>query len=438
MSLHAAVIGGGISGIASAYRLAQMGHRVTLLEIGDALGGLGGTFVSGGLHLERFYHCLLPGDRALLELLDSIGLGDAVEWRRTGMGFMHRGRVYPLNTALDLLRFRPLSLFDRLRMGWMGLRARSAKLEHGLDGLPVADWLRKTVGERALETVWKPMLEAKIGDSYTTLPALWLRSRLHREKNTQAEVKGFVLGGYRRIVRELEHALNERNVEVRLRTAVDAIELDGDRMALRFATGVVESFDAVVAAAPLVEFHRMARKLPLEGRLSSPKLDYQGVISGVFLLTKPLTPYYWMPIVASGATCQGVIEMSNLVPPERSKGLYVTYLVNYAHRGSELYRKDERELLDLYRKDLETLFPDPQRSIVDQALFRAPYVEPIWPLRYRERMPAASVLPGKLYLATTAQVYPRVNSWNSCCEVVDEMAAVFARETARVAAPVGA
>ena len=33
--------------------------------------------------------------------------------------------------------------------------------------------------------------------------------------------------------------------------------------------------------------------------------------------------------------------------------------------------------------------------------------------------PPTSVIPGRLYLACTAQVYPRVNSWNSCCEVVE-------------------
>ncbi|HKE00644.1 MAG TPA: FAD-dependent oxidoreductase, partial [Planctomycetota bacterium] len=41
MSLHAAVIGGGISGLAAAHRLAGMGHAVTLFEAEPSLGGLG-------------------------------------------------------------------------------------------------------------------------------------------------------------------------------------------------------------------------------------------------------------------------------------------------------------------------------------------------------------------------------------------------------------
>jgi len=40
---------------------------------------------------------------------------------------------------------------------------------------------------------------------------------------------------------------------------------------------------------------------------------------------------------------------------------------------------------------------------------------------YESLRTTTSAIPGRLYLACTAQVYPRVNSWNSCCEVVDEM-----------------
>ena len=39
------------------------------------------------------------------------------------------------------------------------------------------------------------------------------------------------------------------------------------------------------------------------------------------------------------------------------------------------------------------------------------------------------MIPGRLYLACTAQVYPDVNSWNSCCAVVERMMPGFAAET---------
>ena len=94
-------------------------------------------------------------------------------------------------------------------------------------------------------------------------------------------------------------------------------------------------------------------------RSQSLELDYQGVVSAVFLMREPLSSYYWMPVVDSGATAQGVIEMSNLVPLERSDGLYVTYLVNYTHRTSALFARDRgRDAGRLPSATSRTLFPD--------------------------------------------------------------------------------
>jgi protoporphyrinogen oxidase len=427
-SHRVAVIGGGISGLASALRISRLGHPVTLFEGESFLGGLGTTFPYGDGDLERFYHCILPDDDALIRVIEDVGLGDELLWRGTDMGFMYRGSVHSLNTPLDVLRFSPLSIVDRLRLGMLGITARRSGMNDSLDDVAVDDWLRRHIGNRAFEILWKPLLEAKIGDSYPGIPALWLSSRMSREKSTKRETKGCLRGGYRSLIDATERALLDAGAQIRLGTRIASIDnLDG-RMVVRIEGGGAEMYDTVVATSPLIAFQKMIAGLDL-GAIQDLTLDYQGVVSGVFLMRKPLSRYYWMPIVDSGATCQGVIEMSNLVPLERSNGLYVTYLVNYTHRSSELFAMSDEELLGRYRQDLATLFPDVGREIVDAFLFRAPFVEPIWPLGYRASRPPTSLLPGRLYLASTAQVYPNVNSWNSCATVVEEMMIGFEAET---------
>jgi protoporphyrinogen oxidase len=429
MARTVAVIGGGISGLASALRLAARGARVTLYEGEDFLGGLGTTFPYQGGHLERFYHCVLPDDRALLGVIRELGMESELLWKPTAMGFMYRGRIYPMNTALDLLRFSPLTVPERLRMGWLGLRARAQGMNPALDLISAADWVRGMVGKRAFEILWKPLLSAKIGDHYPALPALWLSSRMSREKSSQQEVKGCLIGGYRSLIDTFERVLRERGTEIRFRTRIRAIAREGEAMALVREDGVRVRFDTVVSTSPLVQFQRMTEALALDPRLARLELDYQGVVSGVFLTRQPLTRYYWMPWVDSGVTAQGAIEMSNLVPLSRSNGLHVNYLVNYTHRGGELFRMSDADTLARYRGDLRHLFPEADASVVDQFVFRAPFVEPIWTVGYHALRPAPSVIPGRLYLACTAQVYPRVNSWNSCIEVVEEMMKQFAAET---------
>lgn len=429
-SRSVAIIGGGISGLASGIRLSGLGHRVTLFDGEPVLGGLGVSFPYDGGDLEKFYHCILPDDYGLIGLIEEVGLGDELLWRGTDMGFMHQRRVYSMNTAMDVLRFDPLTILDRVRLGAMGVRARFRSNDPGLDEIAVDDWIRGQIGDRAFRILWRPLLEAKIGDSYPAIPALWLSSRLGREKSTKREVKGCLQRGYRSLVDAIEATLVARGAEIHLRTRVAAVEEDASRMAVRTEDGRRFDVDTVVATSPMGQFQAMTAGLDIPEGHRNLALDYQGVVSGVFLMREPLTRYYWMPIVDSGATCQGIIEMSNLVPLERSNGKYVVYCVNYTHRTSELFARSDEDLLAAYRDDLAALFPSAGATIVDEFLFRAPFVEPIWPLGYRSRRPSPSVIPGRLYLANTAQAYPRVNSWNSCVEVVDEMMAAFTGDEA--------
>lgn len=437
--MRAAIIGGGISGLASAVRLADLGCDVTLFESTNTLGGLATSFTytaPGGetCELEKFYHCLLPNDDSLLRLVRDVGLENELIWRGTSMGFMVDRRIHSLNTPLDVLRFSPLRPHERLRLGFMAVWARLRGTNPALDDVTAADWIRRIAGARAFELIWKPLLAAKIGDSYDRIPALWMSSRLHREKNTEKERKGVLRGGYRSLVLAIERRLRERGARIRLGTDVRGIEANEDGAAIALADGQRERFDFVVSTAPLPAFQRMTAGLPIAAAARDLELDYQGVVSGMLMLDRPLSPYYWMPFVDSGATSQGVIEMSNLMPLERSAGLYVSYFVNYTHRASELYQRSDEQMLAAYRRDLDSLFPHVGARVVDAFVFRAPFVEPIWTLGYSRRKPPYTAIPKRVYMVSTAQLYPRVNSWNSCCEVVDELIPEIASQHGALAA----
>ncbi len=421
MSKHIAVLGGGITGLATALALSGAGVRVTLFEADGDLGGLGTTFPWRDTHLERFYHCILPDDHALLPRIHELGLGSELLWRETQMGFMYQERIWPMNTPKDLLTFGPLTLFERLRMGLLGLRARHQGLSPKLDDITAEEWVRGLVGDRCFEVLWKPLLSAKIGDHYAALPALWLSSRMNREKTSGPERKGCLARGYRSLIDAFANELRRRGATIHLNTRVESIAMEGDSVQVALPDGSRPRFDSVVCTLPLVAFQKLTQAMPVPAAVRDLQLDYQGVVSSIFLTEKPLTSYYWMPWVDSGATAQGVIEMSNLVPLPRSQGLHVNYLVNYTHRDTPLFRMSDEQILAIHGADLKRLFPEVAASVRETFVFRAPFVEPIWTTGYARKMPPTRVIPGRLYLACTAQVYPRVNSWNSCCAVVDEM-----------------
>jgi hypothetical protein len=54
-------------------------------------------------------------------------------------------------------------------------------------------------------------------------------------------------------------------------------------------------------------------------------------------------------------------------------------------------------------------------------IFKAPFVEPTYPLGYNSMKPPMQVQGTRLLLATTAQVYPNVTAWNSTVGLADQV-----------------
>ena len=420
-----AVIGGGISGLACGHFLAAAGARVTLLEASDQLGGLGTFFEYRGVHLERFYHCLLPSDSHLLPLLDDIGLVPDVYWRETSFGFIRNQRIYPLNGPLDLLRFDVLPLADRVRVGLTGLwgRVRSAD---GLDDVTCVEWLSRLSGRRAFEAFWRPMLEAKFGDRYSEVPALWFWTRFNREKGGGPERKGYVRGGYRRIALALASSIERRGGAVRTNAAVEALDLaENGRPVVRVAGEPAREFDRIVFTAPMP----LLRRLTSGGRLADaasradPGIDMQGVLNVLFMLKRGLSRHYWVAAVDGGVPFQGVVESTTLLDRSDSAGAHLVYLMNYLHRTDERFQQDDAQVLETYWQGLRRLFPAlTEADVSDRYVFRSPFVEPLYTLGYLRRRPTMELVPGRAYLATTTQVYPEVTSWNGATGVARSVA----------------
>jgi protoporphyrinogen oxidase len=61
-SKRIAIIGGGLTGLVAAYRLSQKGHRITIFEKSNDLGGLMGGFEINGTNLEKAYHHIFKTD----------------------------------------------------------------------------------------------------------------------------------------------------------------------------------------------------------------------------------------------------------------------------------------------------------------------------------------------------------------------------------------
>ena len=417
-----AVVGGGIGGLVAAYWLAKAGARVTVYEASDQLGGLGTFFQYRNVSLERFYHCMLPSDRHLLGVLRELDLEDHIYWKETSFGFMRDGRLYGLNTPLELLRFSPLSFVDRIRVGLTGVWGSICSSD-GLDNVTCVEWLSRLSGRRAFETFWKPMLQAKFGDRYHEVPALWFWTRFNREKGGgKRECKGYIRGGYRRIIDTLAQFIEAHGGTIKLQAPVEKLDLTADdRLVVKTAHDNPQEFDRVVVTAPI----GFLRKAMEGGQLTQVAekidsgIDMQGVVNAVFMLRRGFTKHYWVAAIDDEIPFQGIVESTTLLEKADTGGVHLIYLMNYVHRTDPRFHQSDAEIVEAYMSGLKRLFPDLQDDdVIDRFVFRAPFVEPLYTTGFQQRKPPTVLLPGKIYLATTTQVYPEVTSWNGAVGLV--------------------
>jgi protoporphyrinogen oxidase len=412
--LTVAVLGGGISGLTCALRLAKAGRRVTLIEASEQLGGLGTFFEHEGRTFEKFYHCMLPSDGPLLGVLETLGLREEVYWKPTTFAYAHKGRFFPLNTAIDLLKFAPLRFIDRIRVGLTGLYGRLVS-DRGLDDITTVKWLTRLSGSRAFAKFWQPMLEAKFGDRYHDVPALWFWTRFNREKGeSKGESKGYIRGGYKRITDTCARVLGELGADIRLQTSVQGIDLDPEGRVRVTTTSGSDTFDQIVITLPTPQLERLiGPSLRAQLPALDSTTDYQGVINCLLFLKKPLTPHYWVATPESEHPFDGVVETSTLTDPADRGDRHVVYLTKYLHRDDPRFSQDESSLRAAWIPALKKLFPQLQQADIEASyIFHAPFVEPIYKLGQMKLRPPESLVTGSVYLANTAQVYPVVTSWN--------------------------
>lgn len=407
------VIGGGISGLTAAYRLARASIPVRLVESAGQLGGLGMGGEIGGVEIERFYHCVMPTDDHLLPLLEELGLAADIGWQQTTMGMSIDGRRYPFNSAVDLLRFTPLRFTQRIRFGAVSLLLRRLGRGKDLDNTRTEDWLRGVYSPTVWQRLLRPLFGAKFGDAFGEVPARYLHQRLGRESNVAT--RGYPLGTYRSIVDRLRESIESDGGRVDLGVGVQSVAADGDGATVRLDTGEEIAAQSVVSTVPIPLLRSLSAE-PLRAELPEIRLDYQGVVNAVFLLDRPLDGHYWAPVINCGTDFDGVVEMSALTGTERYGGRTLVYVMHYCGRDSALFAEPDTEIARRWTAQLRALYPDrlaDAGAVEEVRVFKAPFVEPIPTLGYHARMPASRVGDTNVFLATTAQIYPEVTSWNS-------------------------
>lgn len=280
------IVGGGIAGLATAYRLRQANPEVeiTLVEREPRLGGKIVTDEVAGFVVEGGPDSFLARQKPWgLELARELGLDERLLGTnddRRAIYLLRRGRLRRMPDGLMLVvptRFLPfaltplISLPGKIRMG-LDL-VIPPRRDDGDESL--GDFMRRRLGREALDVLAEPMMAGihvaeadRLGlqASFPRFPAIerkygsLIRGMLAARKarangssgaNASGDVPSMFVslrGGLRELVAALESALE--NVEILTGTGVASLEPTGVRYTVRLYDGEQRRADAVVLAVP--------------------------------------------------------------------------------------------------------------------------------------------------------------------------------------------
>lgn len=419
--MNIAIIGAGVAGLAAAYRLSQDGHQVTLFERGLEIGGQVATFKVSGERLEKYYHHIFTSDGDIIRLLDDLGLSADLQWRESKVGLYHGGRIYDFVTPKDLLSFSPLSLINRLRLGFVTLYLRRYKNWRKLEGTTAAQWIRRYAGQRNHDVVWGPLLRGKFGERAPEIGMVWFWGKIFlrfasRSRGMQKELLGYLAGSFGRMVDVLGERITEAGGKILTNTAVERILTEDGRAVGLQTTGAAAGtyhHDAIIATVPSPAFLKIAPPLPEDYAEKLRKARYQTAVVLILVLNRPLSHIYWLNISDPETPFVAAIEQTNFIDPSRYGGKHIVYLSNYLGMDSPLYGLDREELLARYLPSISKINPRFEPSWIEEChLFRDPAGQPIITTNYSAQIPQhRTPIPG-LYLANTTQIYPEDRGMN--------------------------
>jgi protoporphyrinogen oxidase len=419
-----AIIGGGMLGMTLAHRLAQAGQHVTLFESAPELGGLASAWQINDITWDRHYHVTLLSDTHLRSLLKELNLDQDMQWVQTKTGFFMDGKLYSMSDTMEFLRFPPLSLIDKFRLGATIFYASKVKDWKRLEKITVSDWLTKLSGKNVFQKMWLPLLRAKLGENYQKASAAFIwaiiaRMYAARRSGLKKEMFGYLPGGYGRTLARFGEMLTSEGVEIRLNQSISAVEShDGG------VTVDGQHFDQVVLTTPSSIAAKLCPGLCDDEKAKLNNIQYQGIVCASVLLKQPLADYYVTNLIDSWIPFTAVIEMSALVDRKQFGGNALVYLPRYVDPTDPMFERTDADIQEQFLSALTRMYPHFRREdVLAFKVSRVRRVLAISTLNYSQNLPSMTTsLPG-VHIINSAHIANGTLNVNETIQLANTAAA---------------
>jgi protoporphyrinogen oxidase len=431
--MNIAIIGAGFSGMAAAYDLTKAGHKVTIFETADSVGGLAGGFKEPGWDwsVEKFYHHWFASDRHMIGLIKELGWSDKVLFPRPLTVMYHNGKFYPFDSVIKALLYPGLGFgINKIRFGLVGVFLRLTSNWKPFEKVTVDSWMRKWAGKKVYEMMWEPLVIGKFSERYyKQVNMAWMWARL-KARTTRL---GTFEGGFQEFADMFAARLREMGVEIRLKTPVGLIERLSGSSKVTVQTSSASTFDKVLVTLSPEAMSKLVPSLPEYYLHGLRSMKSMGAVVVVLALRHQLSEqgFYWYNLPKSaGYPFLALVEHTNFVPADKFGGDHIVYMGDYLEPEHEFFHLSQEEVLDRFLPALKMFNPRFERDWVRKAwLFRTAYAQPVPLVNHSQNIPAIQTPIDGIYFASMSQVYPWDRGTNFAVEIGRRAAMLMMKET---------
>lgn len=412
------IIGAGYTGLTAAYRLAQQGHKVTILEKSNVIGGLASDFRVEGASLERAYHHIFKTDTSIIKLANELGVGSEIAWHDSSVALFYDNVLYPFKGALDLIRFKPLHFHNRIRAGLVVLYLQRTNKWKKFQTISAYEWMKKYAGRQVTKVIWEPLLRGKFDTYYDKVAMAWLWARVHvraQSREAGGEKLGYFKKGFQTFTNALIKEVKRLGVDIQTGSNIHSIKSDGGKVVVE-VDGDKKVYDRCIATVPTHVFAKLIAEDKAATReyldqLSS--INYLGARLLIFSSSQYLSPYYWHNINDMKLPFLVFINHTNLIDKTNYNGRYIYYIATYVPHDHELFKCSEAALKETWFIALKKIFPDFEPAEINELhSFAFANAQHIVDLEYTDKMPAKTSPLANVYLSNFSQIFPEDRGTN--------------------------
>lgn len=420
------VIGAGAMGLAAAYHAAKAGHAVEVLEAGPEPGGMAAHFDFNGVSIERFYHFVCTADAPTFALMDELGLGDQMRWRKTSMGYFSGGKLHAWGDPVSLLRYPRVGLLARLRYGLLAFVSTKRERWDALETQSAREWITRWAGKEAYDKLWRPLFDLKFYEYADNVSAAWIWTRVKRIGRSRssmfAERLGYIEGGSQTLVARLVERIEALGGIVRCATPARRVVSEDGRVTGVVTTDGFHPADAVISTVPTPLVSDLAPDLPQDWKDRYDAINNIGVCCLLFKLKRPVTPHFWVNVAEPDIAIPGIIEFSNLRP--MPGGEAIVFVPYYMPVTNPKFGWPDDRLLDEAWSYLRRINPAlTDADVLSRKVARLRYAQPICEPGFAAKIPPVETPIAGLQIADTCFYYPEDRGIAESVRLGEEMAA---------------